>query len=50
MKTFLEEVWDIVYQIFLWFALVVGFFIGLFFLGLTFGFMVNIFMVGFRFL
>ena len=44
MKTFLDEAWDTVYQIFLWFALIIGFFIGLFFLGLVTGFLINIFM------
>lgn len=50
MKSFLEEAWDIVYQIFLWFALVIGFFIGLFLMGITFGFLTNVFMAGFKLL
>jgi hypothetical protein len=50
MRAFLDSVWDVVYQLFVWFVLVIGFFIGLFLMGLVTGFLINIFMAGFRLL
>jgi hypothetical protein len=50
MKKFLTDLWDLVYQIILWFVLVIAFFVGLFLMGLTFGFLSNVFMAGYRFL
>jgi hypothetical protein len=50
MKLFLEIVWDFVCTCFLWFALVFGFFIGLFLMGLTFKFIANVFLAGYHLL
>ena len=50
MNKFMTEFLDIMYQIVLWFALVVAFFVGLFLAGFTFGIMSNFFMAGFRLL
>jgi hypothetical protein len=50
MKLLLESIWDFVCTVVLWFALVFGFFIGLFLIGATFKFIVNVFMAGYNLL
>ena len=48
MKLLLETIWDFICTCFVWFALVLGFFIGLFLMGVTFKFISNIFMAGYN--
>jgi hypothetical protein len=50
MKKFLTDLWDLIYQIILWFALIIAFFVGLFLMGFTFRFISNVFMAGYQFL
>jgi uncharacterized membrane protein (DUF106 family) len=50
MKEMLEAIGGLLYEIFLWFALVIAFFIGVFLMGITLGFLSNVFMAGFRLL
>jgi hypothetical protein len=47
MKEILKAVGELLYEIFLWFGLVLAFFIGLFLMGLTFKILVNTFMAGY---
>jgi hypothetical protein len=48
MKFFLESIWDFICTVVLWFALVLGFFIGLFLMGVTLKFISNVFMAGYN--
>jgi hypothetical protein len=50
MRLLLESIWDFICTVVLWFALVFGFFIGLFFMGITAGFIANVFMAGYKLL
>lgn len=50
MKKILEAIGGLLYEIFLWFALIFMFFVGLFLMGVTSSFLISIFMAGFRFL
>lgn len=50
MKEILKAIGGLLYEIFLWFACIFMFFVGLFLMGVTSSFLVNIFMTGFRLL
>ena len=47
MKSLLKTLWDLACLLALWFALIFGFFIGLFLMGLTFKVIANAFMAGY---
>ena len=47
MKEIFKIIAELLYQIFLWFALIFAFFVGLFLMGLTFKIIITTFMVGY---
>jgi hypothetical protein len=47
MKLLLEGIWDFICTVVLWFALIFGFFIGLFLVGVTFKIIINAFLLGY---
>jgi hypothetical protein len=47
MKEILKAICELLYEIFLWFGLVLAFFVGLFLMGITLKVLVNTFMAGY---